>query len=294
MTPLSLRRLSSCSSTVVCATLALACSGTQEDPKTAANQQGGPAPEETAELPEVRDFRQSIADRQALMQRTAAPSVGQALVSVADRFYQDNQQMLQQAFQASLSELEEGNQPDTGSARLVGSVDAATPAEAAERRQLAQFHLVFTPDVREQAMNAFNAAFVPLASAQAEMPVTRAGELYGFFSVAEPRYTRCGENQVCIHYGESDVFVVSFAALEEALWTPEAVAWWTTVPPQATPGTPEGIGRGPDGTPSDAPTPPEHATAQPTAAQPTSAAGTETAATSPGAPLPKKDQSPKK
>lgn len=287
MTSLLPRRPFGSSSIFLCAALALACSGTQEEPKSAANQQGGPAPDESAELAEVRDFRQSIADRQALMQRTAAPSVGQALVAVADGFYQENQQTLQQAFQASLSELQEGTPPDEDNARLVGSVDAATPSEASERLQLAQFHLVFTPDVRKQALNAFNAAFVPLASAQAEMPVTRAGELYGFFSVAEPRYSRCGSNQVCIHYGKSDVFVVTFTALEEALWTPEAVAWWTTVPPQTGPGlTPEGIGRGPEGAP-DA-TPP--AGTEPRQA---SALGPESAS-APQAPAPKKEAQPAK
>lgn len=220
---------------------ALGCSGQQPEPKTAAQKPAAPQ-EETAELSEVREFRQSIADRQALLEREDAPSVGQALVTVAERFYRDHQEMLQQAFLESLGELPDGAPPNPTEARLVGSVDAATPEEASERRQLAQFHLAFTPDVRKQASYAFNAAFVPLASAQAEMPVSRAGELYGFFSIAEPYYARCGSTDVCIHYGDSDVFVVNFTALEESLWTPAAVSWWTTVP-QTPPA--EGIGQGP-------------------------------------------------
>lgn len=219
--------------------------------------QGGPAPSEAepAEIVEVRDFRKDIADRQALMNRTDAPSVGRALVAVAEGFYQDNQQRLHQAFDTSLGELSNGTPPGPTNARLVGSVDAATPEDPTERRELAQFHLVFTPDVREQASNAFNAAFVPLASAQAEMPVSEAGELYGFFSIAEPSYARCGESDVCIHYGDSDVFVVSFTRVEESLWTPSAVSWWTRVPPGQ---PPEGVGNlEPPGEPSGGAAPDE-------------------------------------
>src|SRR5690606_10891995 len=233
--------------------LLVSCAGEQLDPETPdekrsaerrpsaerkerrADSEGPPQ-----ELVEVLEFRQSIADRQELVKRTQEPSVGPALVSEAEKFYQEHRRTLEQAFQNSVVSLEDGSPPDPTRARLVGSVDAAAAEDEAERRRLAQFHLVFAPDVCRQASNAFSAAFVPLAAAQVEMPVSEAGELYGFFSVAEPSYTRCGENDVCIHYGESDTFVVTFTKLEEGLWTPAGVAWWTTVPP----GSPEeGLGR---------------------------------------------------
>lgn len=233
--------------------LLVSCAGEQLDPETPNEQrptQPRPPSERSErptdtegppeELSEVHEFRQSIADRQELVKRTQETSVGPALVSVAEKFYQDNRPTLEQAFQRSVASLEDGSPPDPTRARLVGSVDAATAEENGERLQMAQFHLVFAPDVCQQASNAFSAAFVPLAAAQVEMPVSEAGELYGFFSVAEPSYTRCGESDVCVHYGESDTFVVSFTRLEEGLWTPAGVAWWTTVPPGA---PEEGLGR---------------------------------------------------
>ncbi|NLE88003.1 MAG: hypothetical protein GX607_16575 [Myxococcales bacterium] len=262
------------------AAVSLSCAGDRVEPDT---PQGGRAAEaETREaakptdpsgataLTEVRDFRESIADRGTLLSRTAAPSVGQALVTVADGFYRDHQQRLHQAFDASLGELPNGAPPGPTNARLVGTVDAAIPEDADEQRQLAQFHLVFSPDIRELASSAFDAAFAPLASAQAEMPVSTAGELYGFFAIAEPTYERCGDSDVCIHYGDSDVFVVNFTRIDENLWTPAAVSWWTRMPPSV---PQEGIGKK-DG----APTPQgggavgAHGAAPPKA-QPASAAG---------------------
>lgn len=249
------------------------CAGEQVEPDTPQGQ-GGPRPasdrtrEPSAgpaeEIAEVREFRQSIADRQELVKRTQEASVGPALVSVAESFYQEHSATLQQAFEASLADLEDGSPPDPARARMVGSVDAATAEENGERRRLAQFHLVFAPDVSKQASNAFSAAFVPLAAAQVEMPVSEAGELYGFFSVAEPSYTRCGENDVCIHYGESDTFVVNFTRLEEGLWTPAGVTWWTTVPPappeegigrRMLPADPEATAAGSKDSPAEAPRP---------------------------------------
>ncbi len=220
------------------------CAGERVEPGTpqgarAASPAEPTEPAEITEIVEVRDFRESIADRRALLTRTAAPSVGQALVTVADGFYRDHRQRLHQAFDASLGGLPDGAPPGPANARLVGSVDAATPEDADEQRQLAQFHIAIAPDIRELASSAFDAAFVPLASAQAEMPVSTAGELYGFFAIAEPQYERCGDSDVCIHYGDSDVFVVSFTRIDERLWTPAAVSWWTRMPPDA---PPEGIG----------------------------------------------------
>lgn len=197
---------------------------------------------EPSEPADVREFRLDIADRQKLVERTEAPSVARALVTAAEEFYQTHRSMLHRSFQDSVAELEDASPPDPTSARLVSSIDASTSEDEAERSKLARFHLVFSPDVRKQAENAFNAAFVPLASVQLEMPVSRAGELYGFFSVVEPSYVRCGQTAVCIRYGESDTFIVSFFEVEEGLWTPLAVAWWTTVPESS---PEEGIGQDP-------------------------------------------------
>lgn len=180
----------------------------------------------------VQAFLSSISDRQKLMQRTGAESPGRAILAAAERFYAEHRKLLHRAFEDSLRELPGGPPPSTERARLVGTIDAPAPAETDQLRRMARFQLAVEPDVRKRAKRALNQIFVPLAAEQAHVPVARAAELQVFFSLAEPSYSRCGERRLCVGYGATDTFVISFQLVDDELWVEDQFAWWTTAAPE--------------------------------------------------------------
>lgn len=214
----------------------MGCASQQADVEAA--PASTPAPSGRASAPtevdaKVDEFLSSIADRQKLMERTGAESSGRALLTAAEKFYAEHQERLRRAFESSVRQLPEGPRPSAERARLVGTMDAPLFSELDQRRRMARFQLVIESDVRRRARRALHQTFVLLATEKALIPTSQVGGLQFFFSFTEPSYAMCGEQTVCISYGATDTFVVSFELVDEELWIEDKVTWWTTAPSEA-------------------------------------------------------------